>query len=102
MSQVEQEYCRFMISSECLNVGPKDTFTGRCCKNCHLMKRKLYYLANRDRIIERSKLRQNVKYIHKRTKKVDEDPPNEENEDSPQMPSLMETLLRQIACAEKH
>jgi len=33
---------------------------------------------------------------------VDEDPPNEENEDSPQMPSLMETLLRQIACAEKH
>ena len=64
----EKQFCRFHLSPDCLDVGLKSTFVGRCCYKCFLMKRKIYYNSHREQMITRAKLRQKATYIPRKKK----------------------------------
>ena len=64
----DREYCRFRLSPDCLGVGLKSTFVGRCCRKCYQHKQRVYYSQHREEAIKRAKLRQKGWYIHKRKK----------------------------------
>src|SRR5665648_643844 len=46
-----QELCRYNLSEECLKIGPKSEFLGRCCCKCTPIKQHQYYLLNKDKMI---------------------------------------------------
>lgn len=68
----DKEVCKYQISPHCLQIGTKADFHGRCCRKCNAFKKRDYYEAHRDEVIQRATERQRRTYVHKRKKKTDD------------------------------
>lgn len=70
--------CIFAISDNCLGgtyeVVPKEFMVGNCCRPCINKKNQNYYAQNKERLIEKAKLRSKLNYVKKipKTKTIDE------------------------------
>jgi 3'-phosphoadenosine 5'-phosphosulfate sulfotransferase (PAPS reductase)/FAD synthetase len=51
LPEIKIELCRFKLSPECMVMGPKNQFEGRCCNVCKAMRLHRYYLEHREHLI---------------------------------------------------